>query len=466
MRQLHRLIPLAVLCAALIAVLTLIGYTADLPQLYRYRQGIGTHPVTSLAVLLLGLGLVLPEPDRRKGLRLRLLAMLRPMIGVAAALLLFLQVLELAMPGVSAGHSGFYIWIDQTLGARPGVVTGVNTTAVIMLLCIAAFLPQRAPIAAVSAFAGLALAMVYAPMIGHLQGDIVTGMMAPSTALALILLGGAAAARHVHPIWLKIILAQSQFGRVLRLYLFSVALGAGVIVLMRIWLDSRIWLSLVPLALALLLLPIGMLVGSAVTLFEGEARALRRQLREFSRLSLTDPLTGLANRRAMELRIARLIGADLTSCLAPNFISVDLDQFKTVNDCYGHDAGDEILMGTARILDRISGETGMVARWGGEEFLILLHDHSPAQAAALAERARRALMAELSRPDGAGPITASFGCATLAASEDDPRRALSRADRALYAAKSAGRNRVCVAGRDGVATEVRALPEQDTASAA
>jgi two-component system cell cycle response regulator len=176
--------------------------------------------------------------------------------------------------------------------------------------------------------------------------------------------------------------------------------------------------------------------------FELAQTNLKLQQREAQILaaSLTDPLTGVGNRRrleqalALEINRAERAGGPLCAFMA------DLDHFKRVNDSYGHDAGDKVLGAFSDQLRRCTRATDIVARFGGEEFVVLMPATDLAQAVVIAERIREAFAACRVEPL-AGPVTASFGVVALVAGEHGPLL-LQRADRALYAAKHAGRNRV------------------------
>ena len=175
---------------------------------------------------------------------------------------------------------------------------------------------------------------------------------------------------------------------------------------------------------------------------------LARQALE--QIALHDTLTGLANRRKFQdryelerLRQARL-GLPLTLVL------VDVDHFKQVNDSWGHIVGDVCLKAVANVLASHLRTIDLVARFGGEEFLILLSDANLKEGALVAEKLRRALEGTVIETGLAAQpslqITASFGVTTLLPSEDLSLEAvIERADGAVYAAKHAGRNRVCSA---------------------
>jgi diguanylate cyclase (GGDEF)-like protein/PAS domain S-box-containing protein len=171
---------------------------------------------------------------------------------------------------------------------------------------------------------------------------------------------------------------------------------------------------------------------------------------ELEQIALHDTLTGLANRRKFQdryelerLRQARL-GLPLT------LILVDVDHFKQVNDVWGHIVGDICLKAVANLLASHLRPIDLVARFGGEEFLVLLADANAKEGAMVAEKLRRALEGKsIDTGLEAQPslqITASFGVTTLLPSENIALEAvIERADGAVYAAKRGGRNRVCIA---------------------
>jgi diguanylate cyclase (GGDEF)-like protein len=161
------------------------------------------------------------------------------------------------------------------------------------------------------------------------------------------------------------------------------------------------------------------------------------------RQALVDGLTGIANRRACEdalsAEIARSerLGTPLTLVLA------DLDGFKGINDLHGHAVGDDVLREFAAVLRATLRETDVAGRWGGEEFLLLLPGSDSAGAAQLADRIRSSL-AERSFSGAKGAVlavTCSFGVAQHHPGERE-RDLFAAADRALYRAKRAGKNRV------------------------
>ncbi len=170
---------------------------------------------------------------------------------------------------------------------------------------------------------------------------------------------------------------------------------------------------------------------------EHQKRELEQANARLASMASTDVLTGLRNRRAMEEALSRSL-ADAT----PNGLSIillDVDHFKQFNDTFGHPEGDEVLRQVGLALLTASRPTEVVARFGGEEFLVLLPTANVDVAMRVAERMRRAIEA------GPWPkrlVTASFGVATYTGPADTDVALLAMADEALYASKHGGRNRV------------------------
>jgi diguanylate cyclase (GGDEF)-like protein len=166
-------------------------------------------------------------------------------------------------------------------------------------------------------------------------------------------------------------------------------------------------------------------------------------LRQAERNAHTDALTGLGNRHWMrtmfEREVTRTMHANKALCL----MMVDIDSFKLFNDRYGHIAGDRVLVAVAEALREYLRPTDLVARFGGDEFAVLLPDLQLKQARQTAERIRQQV-AGLSPPSLATAVTISIGLASLT-DDDDVATLVQRADAAMYAAKEGGRNRVAVA---------------------
>jgi two-component system, cell cycle response regulator len=162
-------------------------------------------------------------------------------------------------------------------------------------------------------------------------------------------------------------------------------------------------------------------------------------------LALTDELTGLYNRRYLFAHLDELIVRVNGDGIGAALLLFDIDHFKRVNDSHGHAAGDELLRQIARRALGSVRSADLVARLGGEEFVVVMPDAELAVAAAVAERLRAAVAEHpfVVAPEAiARPVTISIGVTVAIPGDDEREHLLKRADDALYAAKSAGRNRV------------------------
>ncbi len=160
----------------------------------------------------------------------------------------------------------------------------------------------------------------------------------------------------------------------------------------------------------------------------------------------TDPLTGLANRRGFQERFEQVVAETDRYGGAAALILLDIDYFKKVNDTYGHEAGDLVLVAVANSIADGRRTVDSVARLGGEEMAILLPQTDANGAREVAERLRQRIEATTVRtPMAEVRVTASFGIAEYEARAGDGAKVLERADQALYAAKRNGRNLVEVA---------------------
>ena len=174
----------------------------------------------------------------------------------------------------------------------------------------------------------------------------------------------------------------------------------------------------------------------------------------FEQMSRTDPLTGLLNRRAFTDAVAAL--------RAPYVIAViDIDRFKSINDTHGHSAGDKVLIEVAEELRLAFGDEVALARLGGEEFGVVMPDRGKEEALATLDRARRVLEHRVFHVAG-GQISVTFSAGlSRPGGEQGYSTLLSDADRALYLAKAAGRNRIAHADDLAVITPVvERVPQQ------
>jgi diguanylate cyclase (GGDEF)-like protein len=163
---------------------------------------------------------------------------------------------------------------------------------------------------------------------------------------------------------------------------------------------------------------------------------LEADLRE---LAITDPLTKLFNRRKLleEMATAKIVSRRYNTGVA--IILCDIDRFKAINDANGHDVGDAVLIRFAELLKQNTRETDVVARWGGEEFVILVTSNEAHKVVAIAEKLRQSIQ-DATFPRSLN-VTASFGVAILG-TDADLDVLMSDADKAMYQVKAEGRNAV------------------------
>jgi diguanylate cyclase (GGDEF)-like protein len=173
---------------------------------------------------------------------------------------------------------------------------------------------------------------------------------------------------------------------------------------------------------------------------------VRRAEKKLVELATKDPLTGLSNRRNLLALAEHEIARAQRSGEPIALVIADIDHFKQINDRHGHDAGDHVLSHVGALLMQMCRGQDIVARWGGEEFLLLLPATSIDAATALAERIRESVAgAAIDHGGKRVNVTLSLGVATLVAGEE-LSAAIARADGALYQSKAQGRDRVTVAG--------------------
>ncbi len=179
-----------------------------------------------------------------------------------------------------------------------------------------------------------------------------------------------------------------------------------------------------------------------------EVELLRKQLEQAREESLTDALTGIANRKAFDQFLEQTHRKSLEQGEQYSLVIADIDHFKNFNDTYGHLVGDKVLRYVATTIQASVKGKDMAARFGGEEFVVVLPSTEADNAAVVAEQIRKAVSARELKDKRAnkdfGRITISLGVAQCTP-EEPPQDLLKRADEALYAAKRNGRNQVGMA---------------------
>jgi two-component system cell cycle response regulator len=193
-----------------------------------------------------------------------------------------------------------------------------------------------------------------------------------------------------------------------------------------------------------------------------ESDRLAQTNSDLIRLLLSDPLTGAGNRKHFDAELNRAFGQSRSSQACMSLLMLDVDRFKRLNDTHGHQAGDAVLVELARRTLAIVGEGGVVCRYGGEEFTVILAGANEAAARVMAEDIRRAVAAtafdlrHLKLPVSEVKVTISLGVAVYDSASahliSNPQLLLHLADKAMYAAKQAGRNCVrTLSGRHAAA---------------
>jgi diguanylate cyclase (GGDEF)-like protein/PAS domain S-box-containing protein len=190
----------------------------------------------------------------------------------------------------------------------------------------------------------------------------------------------------------------------------------------------------------------GKVVAALEVFRDASPRNSERRIAELEKLAYVDWLTHLPNRRYLEMRFPQLLAEQHAMSDKMGILMLDLDDFKNVNDSYGHQSGDTVLASIAKTLTGALRDSDIAGRWGGDEFLALLPDASKDGLQTLADRCR-VLIAQTQVECGEKrvSVTASVG-AVYVRPEDTMETALTRVDRMLYESKNRGRDRVVVEG--------------------
>ncbi|MBL8572952.1 MAG: PleD family two-component system response regulator [Hyphomicrobiaceae bacterium] len=172
---------------------------------------------------------------------------------------------------------------------------------------------------------------------------------------------------------------------------------------------------------------------------------LRDSLQQTMEMAVTDALTGLNNRRYLESHLSTLVDQAAARGKALSLLIIDIDFFKSINDTYGHDAGDDVLREFAKRIRRNVRGIDLACRYGGEEFVVVMPETDMALAYMVAERLRQRVASEPFMVAGGSKaidVTISIGIGALEKADDTPETIIKRADQAVYLAKRTGRNRV------------------------
>jgi diguanylate cyclase (GGDEF)-like protein len=418
-----------------LACLIMLAHPVELEVLYRpLAGGPATHPLTAIALLLLAMPLAFWRP--------RLRDRLAAWFASAAIAVGVLRLVDLAF---DAGLLDVLTPFRDSLAAQEAagkpVRMGLNTALMTVLLGSALLLRNRQMFLAaqVTAFLGIGFPLVAAT--GYAYGlEKFHGQMALSTVALALLIGAGILATSAHRAVLRAVLSPWLGGRIARMqillsYLVPLAVGFVLVAVVR---ASAI--ELFGLFVVILSGFIVVLVATSSMFQEHVDRARRAAERRLAIAATLDPLTGAANRRLLMQTATREVERANRQKQPLSLLMVDIDHFKDLNDRHGHATGDLVLVAIARTMQEILRKQDLLARYGGEEFAILLPDTPLAGAWHLAEKIRRQI--ENQRfADDIGAVTVSIGCADNR-KRPDFRQLIDTTDRALYAAKALGRNRV------------------------
>lgn len=440
-RAVHRFRLFLVIGLIVAACAIVLGYAFGWVVLFR-QGAAGAHPVTLAGIVLLIVAVAAHRPLRPPRWPERLLPPLVFALGAGRLVEIWL----------AEGHP-FSAAISRALIGPEylDIATGVNTAITLMLLSMALILRRKWPDLGVFCASMAPFAPVFA-LIGYSYR--VTGFygeMALSSLGMLLGLSVAVLSVYAHRRSLRVLLSSSVIGRVSRLQLVvgvGFAWVAGLFLFLFQVAGGADYEALYVAAIIWFLAMMVFISSHAHEATDYRRRSIERRLAKFS---VTDGLTGLANRRAVEILGDSLIEQAQMVDDPVAVMLVDIDHFKSINDGLGHDTGDDVLRQFARVFNKRLRRSDVVARWGGEEFLLLLPGAALGEAVVVANDLRQRLTAKVRVGDSDRRVTASFGVASLEPSDDSLAAVVARADAALYAAKAEGRDRVItcndIAGR-------------------
>jgi diguanylate cyclase (GGDEF)-like protein len=419
------------LCSFLIAVLSLVAYRLSLVDIIRpLPDGPAVHPFTSLSVMLLSVCVVLTMQRARWFVD-----------GVCTAVLLG-ELAQLAFPEET---SRWFRAFDLFPAGHGAVVS--MSTALCLLMLAASLLLRRLRNAEVSQMLSvLAYGAPAIALVGFLLGVQESHVrMSLTTVLMLIPLCVATALRTVYHGFLRALLGPTRVSALARRHLALVMmapylLGLGIVGIRPNAANASIVILIVAISQT-----VGLVVAFLALSFcnlERRSNILQRRIETRAR---RDGLTGAMNRASFTHHARREIDQHRGKKSDVSLLFVDVDHFKRINDTYGHETGDRVLKRIIRLARSCLRSDDTVARWGGEEFVVLLPATDVNGAWLIAEKIRNRIEIEHFDALAAGlQVTVSIGCAEIS-NREGLDELVARADHALYEAKHRGRNQTIAA---------------------
>jgi diguanylate cyclase (GGDEF)-like protein len=419
------------LCSFLIAVVALVAYRLGLVDIIQpLADSPALHPVTALSVILLAVCVVLPMKTAR------------PFIDGVCGMVLLGALARLAFPDEAS------LWLQQLNSSPAGQKTIVSTSTALCLLMLATSLLLRqygnaviSQMMSLLAYSAPALALV-----GFVLGvQEPHARMSLATVLMLMPLCAATALRTAYQGFLRSLLGPTRVSALARRHF---ALGMMAPYLLGI---SIIDISpdAAEISFVILIVASSQTVGLVVAFLalsfgnlERRSNILRRRAESRAR---RDGLTGAMNRASFANHAQREIRQHRNIKSNVSLLFVDVDHFKRINDTYGHKTGDQVLRRIIRLTRGCLRNNDIVARWGGEEFVVLLPATDLNGTLLIAEKIRHCIEAEHFDELAAGlHVTVSIGCVEMGNNEELDEL-VARADQALYEAKHRGRNQTVAA---------------------
>jgi diguanylate cyclase (GGDEF)-like protein len=414
------------LCSFMIAVITLVAYRLALVDIILpLPDGPALQPFTSLGVMLLSFCVVFTMQRAR------------PIVDAVCTVVLLGALVRLALPD-QAGR-----WFQELnpLPVAPGAVVSTSTALCLLMLALSLLLRQQRSAAISQLLSVLAYGAPAMALVGFVLGvQEPHARMSLTTVLMLIPLCVATALRTVYHGFLRALLGPTRVSALVRRHLALVMmapylLGLGLIGIRPNAADASIVILIVATSQT-----VGLVVAFLALSFcnlERRSNILQRRTETRAR---RDGLTGAMNRASFASHARRVIDQNRSIKNNVSLLFVDVDHFKRINDTHGHETGDRVLKRIIRLARGCLRSGDTVARWGGEEFIVLLPATDRNGAVLIAEKIRQRIGVEQFDALATGlRVTVSIGCAETSGSEG-LEELVARADHALYEAKQRGRN--------------------------